>query len=258
VAPVGVEGEIYIGGDGLGHGYEGRPEQTAERFLPEPYGEEVGGRMYRTGDIGRYGEDGRLEFLGRNDSQVKIRGYRIELGEIEARLAQHPAVREAVVVAREGRTGDKYLVAYYTGSGAEESEDVEISERLREHLVSMLPEYMAPGAYVELESLPLTANGKLDRRALPAPKDLASAVRQYEAPVGEIETTLAKIWAEVLKLDRVGRRDHFFELGGHSLLAVSLIERMRREGLHADVRALFTTPTLAELAEATEDMEILL
>ncbi len=215
--------------------------------------------MYRTGDLGRWLADGNIEFLGRNDDQVKIRGFRIELGEIEARLLEHGGVREAVVVAREEEAGEKRLVAYYTsaevrGEG-EREESGESGEReevgaeiLRGHLAAKLPEYMVPAAYVQLKSLPLTANGKLDRRALPAPDTDAYTVREYEAPVGETETKLAEIWAEVLKVERVGRRDNFFDLGGHSLLAVTVIERMRRQGLQVDVRALFTTPTLEELA----------
>ncbi|HEU4884758.1 MAG TPA: amino acid adenylation domain-containing protein, partial [Longimicrobium sp.] len=188
--------------------------------------------------------DGTIQFLGRNDHQVKVRGFRIELGEIEARLRAHPEVREAVVLAREDAPGDRRLVAYYVGAhGAD-------AEKLHAHLSERLPEYMVPAAYVPLGALPLTPNGKVDRRALPAPEGDAYARRGYEAPLGEVEAALAGIWAEVLGLERVGRWDHFFELGGHSLLAIRLIERMRRVGLHVDVRALFTTPVLAELAPA--------
>ena len=245
--PIGVAGEIYIGGAGVARGYLNQPELTAERFLADPFAGEADARMYKTGDLGRYLPDGTIEFLGRNDFQVKIRGFRIEPGEIEARLTQHPAVREAVVLAREDGPGDKRLVAYYTVVPDAEAAD---AEALRRHLSAILPEYMVPAAYVRLDALPLTANGKLDRKALPAPDGAAYAARGYEAPVGEIEMHLARIWAEVLGLERVGRHDNFFELGGHSLLAVRVISRLRREGLQADVRALFATPTLSALAAA--------
>ena len=252
--PVGVTGELYIGGAGVARGYLNRPELTAEKFVKDRFVDEPGARMYRTGDLGRWLKDGNIEFVGRNDHQVKIRGFRIELGEIEARLAEHPGVREAVVIAREDTPGDKRLVAYYTAAvpgGGEEGEregTVIGSEQLRSHLSTRLPEYMVPAAYVRLEALPLTPNGKLDRKGLPAPEADAYATRGYEAPQGEIEEKLAEIWAEVLKLERVGRQDNFFELGGHSLLAVSLIERMRRNGFAVDVRTLFSTPTVADLS----------
>jgi amino acid adenylation domain-containing protein len=242
--PVGVTGELYIGGAGVARGYLNRPELTAARFVKDPFCMEAGARMYRTGDLGRWLADGNIEFLGRNDFQVKIRGFRIELGEIEARLSEHEWVQEAAVLAREDTPGDKRLVAYYT---AREQNSVE-AHALRAHLAAKLPEYMVPAAYVRLESLPLTPNGKLDRKALPAPEGDAYVVRQYEAPQGAIEELLAGIWAELLNQERVGRHDNFFELGGHSLLAVTLVERLARAGLKADVRALFTTPTLAELA----------
>jgi aryl carrier-like protein len=250
VTPIGVPGELYIGGAGVSRGYISRAEETAERFMPNPYSEKGGGRLYRTGDKGRRLAFGGIELLGRIDQQVKIRGFRIELGEIEARLVEHPAVREAVVVAREETADDKRLVAYYTPEPGTLSADTAetMARALREYVSAALPEYMTPAAYVMLEALPLTANGKLDRKALPAPEMDAYAAGGYEAPVGEIETTLAEIWADALKLERVGRHDNFFELGGHSLLAIRLIERMRRAGLHADVRALFTTATVAALA----------
>jgi amino acid adenylation domain-containing protein len=242
--PVGVTGELYIGGAGVARGYLSRPELTAERFVRDPFTAEAGARMYRTGDLGRWLADGNIEFLGRNDFQVKIRGFRIELGEIEARLREHEGVQEAVVLAREDTPGDKRLVAYYTVS---EQSSVGAQE-LRAHVAAKLPEYMVPSAYVKLESLPLTPNGKLNRKALPAPEGDAYGVRQYEAPRGAIEELLAGIWAELLHLKRVGRHDNFFELGGHSLMAVTLVERLAQAGLKGDVRALFATPTLAELA----------
>ncbi|WP_051300126.1 non-ribosomal peptide synthetase, partial [Methylobacter luteus] len=242
--PVGVMGELYVGGAGLARGYLNRPELTAERFIQDPFSDEPEARLYKTGDLGRWREDGSIEFLGRNDFQVKVRGFRIELGEIEARLAEHPQVRETAVLAREDGPGDKRLVAYYTG-------DAELTvDSLRAHLAETLPEYMVPVAFVHLEALPLTANGKLDRKALPAPEGDAYGAREYEAPQGETEQALAAIWVELLKVDQVGRYDNFFELGGHSLLAVSLIARMRQAGLNTDVQALFAAPTLAGLAAA--------
>ncbi|HEU0299934.1 MAG TPA: amino acid adenylation domain-containing protein, partial [Longimicrobium sp.] len=252
--PVGVAGEIHVGGMQVARGYLGRPELTAERFGPDPFCGEPGARLYRTGDLGRWGEDGALEFLGRDDFQVKVRGHRVELGEIEAWLAEHAAVREAVVVAREDVAGDQRLVAYVVG--AREGEEVEVEvEALRAHLAERLPAYMVPAAYVRLDALPLTPSGKVDRRALPAPEGDAYARRAYAEPVGEVEQALAEIWAEVLGVERVGRHDNFFELGGHSLLVVRLVGRMQGEGLHAEVRALFTAPTLAELADATEPFQ---
>ncbi|SFW28284.1 non-ribosomal peptide synthetase, partial [Pseudomonas sp. NFACC04-2] len=245
--PMGVAGEIYIGGVQVARGYLNRPELTVERFLRDPFSRGANARMYRTGDLGRYLPDGNIEYLGRNDDQVKIRGFRIELGEIEARLAQHAAVKEAVVLAREDAPGEKRLVAYFTMHSADETADI---ETLRAHLQGQLPEYMVPTAYVGLDTLPLTPNGKLDRKALPAPDLDAVITREYEAPQGSVETTLAQLWADLLQVERVGRHDHFFELGGHSLLAVTLIERMRQVGLSADVRVLFGQPTLAALAAA--------
>ncbi|HEU0078807.1 MAG TPA: amino acid adenylation domain-containing protein, partial [Longimicrobiaceae bacterium] len=222
--PVGVAGELYIGGAGVGRGYLGRAELTAERFVADPFGGEPGARLYRTGDLARWRSDGSIEFLGRNDAQVKVRGYRVEPGEIEARLAEHEAVREVVVLVREDAPGDPRLVAYHV---TDDGQPVEV-ERLREHLRARLPEYMVPAAYVRLERLPLTPSGKLDRRALPAPEGDAYARRGSEAPAGETEAALAEIWSELLKVERVGRWDHFFDLGGHSLLAVQVISRVRQ------------------------------
>ncbi|OLF53509.1 non-ribosomal peptide synthetase [Pseudomonas chlororaphis] len=253
--PLGVVGELYIGGVQVARGYLHRPQLTAERFLKDPFRDEPQARMYRTGDVGRYLPDGVIEYLGRNDDQVKIRGLRIELGEIQARLTQFPGVKEAVVVAREDVPGDKRLVAYFTLQVAGQALE---TEALRSHLLEQLPEYMLPALFVPLPALPLSPNGKLDRKALPAPDLEALRVREYEAPVGDTEILLARIWAELLNLERVGRHDHFFELGGHSLLAVSLVGRLRQEGMEADVRALFEQPTLAGYAAITERMEIVL
>src|SRR5882762_4828612 len=249
--PVGVAGELYIGGAGVARGYLNRPELTAEKFVKDPFAAEAGARMYKTGDLGRWLPDGNIEFLGRNDDQVKIRGYRIELGEIEARLAEHAGVREAVVLAREDEPGEKRLVAYYTPTDTNEGSLG--AEELRSHLSSKLPEYMVPAAYVRLERMPLTANGKLNRKGLPAPEGDAYAVREYEAPRGETEKKLAEIWAELLKVERVGRQDNFFELGGHSLLAVRMVSRIRQVlGVEAAVRDLFTHPILNDFARNLE------
>src|ERR1700728_2551220 len=252
--PVGVAGELYIGGAGVARGYLNRPELTAEKFVNDPFVDEPGARMYRTGDVGRWLADGNIEFLGRNDDQVKIRGYRIELGEIEARLGEVEGVGEAVVVVREEQPGDKRLVAYYTVAvGGESAQETLGAEQLRAHLTASLPEYMVPAAYVKLERMPLTPNGKLDRKALPAPDADAFSVRGYEPPQGEMETRLAEIWAEVLKLERVGRHDNFFELGGHSLLAVRVVTRLRQTlGVGGAIRDLFAHPVLAGLGRVLE------
>jgi amino acid adenylation domain-containing protein len=253
VVPVGVPGELHVAGAGVTGGYWNRPDLTAERFIPNPFSPTPGARLYKTGDLARFLPDGNIEYLGRIDHQVKVRGFRIELGEIEAALVSHPAVGEAVVIAREDTPGDQRLVTYYTAVETSAPDAAALdAEHLRAHLLARLPEYMVPAAYVRLTSMPLTPNGKLDRKALPAPEADAYAVHGYEAPQGEIERALAAIWGDVLKLDRVGRHDNFFELGGHSLLAVILIERMRRKGLQVDVRALFAASTLAELAATVE------
>ncbi|MGY3131094.1 amino acid adenylation domain-containing protein [Bradyrhizobium sp. USDA 4501] len=252
--PFGAVGELYIGGAGVARGYLNRPELTAERFIASPFGE--GDRLYRTGDLGRYLPDGNIEFLGRNDDQVKIRGYRIEPGEIVAKLCEHAWVREAVVVARQSRAGDKHLIAYVvcapeTGTpeaGSDEGDGGGLAGALRAHLSSRLPDYMVPAAFVPIAALPLTVNGKLDRNALPAPADEAYALAAYEAPQGAVEMALARIWAELLGVERIGRHDHFFELGGHSLLAVQVLERLRRLSLGVEVRTLFARPVLADLA----------
>jgi len=238
-APIGVAGEIYIGGAQVARGYLNQPALTAERFVDDPF--TPGQRLYRTGDLGRWLPDATIDYLGRNDFQVKIRGFRIELGEIEAKLAQLAGVRAVVVVARDHGPGDKQLVAYVVG-------DEVADAALREHALRCLPHYMVPAAYVRLAALPVTPNGKLDRGALPAPDARTVARTGHEAPHGAIEIQLAAMWAELLQVVPIDRFDNFFELGGHSLLAVRLIERMRRQGLHADVRVLFTAPTLAALA----------
>ncbi len=245
--PTGVVGEMFIGGTGVGRGYLNRPELTAERFTPDRFADEPGARMYKTGDLGRWLPDGNIEFFGRNDFQVKIRGFRVELGEIEARLMEHRCIREAVVLAREDVPGDKRLVAYYTAV-EEEDDDSAGAEVLRAHVKEGLPNYMVPTAYVELPELPRAPNGKLNRKALRAPDGAAYAVRGYEVPEGEIEATLARIWAEVLHIERVGRHDNFFELGGHSLLAVKVVSLLKQANLEISVVDLFQNPTIHQLA----------
>jgi len=261
----------------LARGYLGRPAATAQAFVPDPFSATPGARMYRTGDRARWKESaevrergsaldprepGRtsalpharthvLEFLGRRDHQVKVRGYRIEPGEIEARLAEHQGVREAVVLAREDTPGDRRLVAYVVGDEAASE------EALRAHLGETLPAYMVPSAFVRLDAFPLTPNGKLDRRALPAPEGGAHAAREYEAPVGKMEQALAGIWAELLLVERVGRGDDFFMLGGHSLLAVQMISRVRQAmEVELALGAVFEDPTLAALADRILDLRL--
>ncbi len=227
LVPIGVAGELYIGGAGVSRGYLDQPELTAERFVPDPYAAPGCARMYRTGDMARWLPDGNLEFLGRNDDQVKVRGFRIEPGEIAERLQEHPAVQEAVVIVREDAPGEQRLVAYYTPSALHTFPGPESRpSELRSFLSARLPEHMIPAAYVLLESLPLTPNGKLDRKALPAPTGNAHASRRYVPPQGDLETALAIIWAEVLKLEQVGRHDDFFVLGGQSLLALRVLFRV--------------------------------
>jgi amino acid adenylation domain-containing protein len=260
--PIGVTGEVYIGGVGVGRGYWKRPQLTAERFIRDPFRTAADARMYRTGDLGRWRADGNIEYLGRNDSQVKLRGFRIELGEIESQLTRHARVREAVVLARQGAPGvaaEKRLVAYVTvrePSGSPELGVLSVEE-LRSHLLGVLPEYMVPSAFVVLESLPLTPNGKLDRRALPAPDQEAYVRREYEAPQGETEVALAGIWQELLGVERVGRQDNFFELGGHSLLVTQLIARIREIFLlDIPLVTVFTAPSISALGEAIFSIQL--
>ncbi|PHM33529.1 non-ribosomal peptide synthetase [Xenorhabdus innexi] len=242
--PIGVAGEIYIAGSGVARGYLDRPDLTDERFVTDPFSQHADARMYKTGDLGRWLPDGTIEYLERNDFQVKIRGFRIELGEIEAKLAQCDGVKDVVVTAHEDESGNKRLVAYLI---PQPETTLEIL-RLREQLSTQLMEYMLPGAYVILEAFPLTPNGKVDRKALPAPDHTAIISREYQAPEGEAEQQLAIVWQELLGLEQIGRQDNFFELGGHSLLVVSLIEKLRRHNLGIDVSAVFSSPTLAAMA----------
>ncbi|WP_253938849.1 non-ribosomal peptide synthetase [Dickeya dadantii] len=256
--PRGVVGELYIGGVGVARGYLNRPDLTAERFVNDPFVSGADARMYRTGDVARYLANGDIEYLGRNDNQVKIRGFRIELGEIDAELLKQPAVREAVVVARGDVQGDLRLVAYVVLSAEAEAEGLSTSEHIaqwRSSLAAQLPEYMVPAAFVKLDHLPLTANGKLDRKALPLPDDSSFFRRAYEAPQGDVEIAMAELWQELLGVERIGRHDNFFELGGHSLLAVQLMEHLRQRDLSTEIRALFDSPTLAELSARTIELD---
>jgi amino acid adenylation domain-containing protein len=245
--PPGVPGELHVGGEGVVRGYLGRPALTAEKFVPDPFAAEPGARMYRTGDRVRWGGDGKLEFMGRLDHQVKIRGFRIEPGEVESALSAHPGVREARVVVREDRPGDKQLVAYVVG-------EVE-AHALRAGLRQSLPEYMVPRGFVVLDRLPLTPNGKLDRAALPAPRYAADG--ESVAPRTPAEGVLAGIWAEVLGRETVGVTENFFELGGHSLLAMRVVSRIRAAfGVEVPVRTLFQGPTVAELAAEVGELRL--
>ena len=251
-APVGVYGELYLGGAGIGRGYLRRPEMTAERFIPHRFTSGLGERLYRTGDLVRYLPDGNLDFLSRMDNQIKFKGYRIELGEIERVLEQAPWVQEAVAVVREDDSGDKRLVAYVVG----EDEKGEDTARLRKYMSEKLPHYMVPAVFVSLETMPLSPNGKIDRRRLPAPHDTEYRVAQnYVAPRTPLESTLVEIWQEVMRVERVGIRDDFFELGGHSLLAVQIVSRLHNSLLiDFPLRAMFETLTVEQLAIAVEQL----
>jgi len=242
--PIGVSGELYIGGDGLARGYLGRDALTAEKFVRNPFSEDENTRLYKTGDLCRYFADGNIEFLGRIDQQVKIRGFRIELGEIEAVLSSHEQVREVVVLAREDRPGDKRLVAYLV---VEDGGPPPSSGELREFLGATLPEYMLPSTFIPLKSLPLTPNGKVDRKALPEPDwSRETFSDNYVPPRDAIEQILAEIWNEVLDVPEVGVHDNFFDLGGHSLLATQVISRVRGMfNVELPLRSLFESPTIA-------------
>jgi hypothetical protein len=245
---MGVAGELLIGGAGVTRGYFNRRELTADRFIPDPFSRTGGARLYRTGDRVRWGAEGGLEYLGRLDHQVKIRGFRIEVGEIEAVLAEHEQVRQAVVMVLEDVAGQSQLVGYVV---TEQGEEVSTSE-LRRHLGAHLPEYMIPSIFVPLAEFKLTPNGKVDRKALPAPDGSRPVLeREFVAPRTEAEKMLAEIWSEVLGVSEVGIHDNFFELGGHSLLATTVISRIRGSfSVELPLRYLFEAPTIARLALA--------
>jgi len=245
LCPVGVPGELYIGGDGVTLGYWNQPELTAKRFVENPFSTVAGAVFYQTGDRVCWRNDGTLEHQGRLDFQVKIRGFRIELGEIESKIVSFDGVKEAVVVVREDTPGDQRLVAYII-AGSDEFTATE----LRQRLTHLLPPYMVPSAYVKLDSLPLTENGKIDRKSLPMP-DSSHALESYAAPRNETEEVLADIWSDILGLDRIGINDNFFEIGGHSLLAINIVTRMRQVGMQVYANDIFLNPTIVALASAT-------
>ncbi|NPC82856.1 amino acid adenylation domain-containing protein, partial [Pyxidicoccus fallax] len=248
--PIGVPGELYVGGERLGRGYFNRPELTARTYVPDPFGSEPGARLYKTGDLARYLPDGRIEYLGRIDLQVKIRGFRVELGEIEELLRQHPAVKDCTVVALEAG-GDRKLAAYVVAR-----EQPPAQATLRAWLRERLPEHMVPASFTVLPALPLTPNGKVDRRALPAPEPARGDESSYQPPRTATEETLCRLWGSLLDMERVGIHDNFFHLGGHSLLATQLVSRVRAElGKELSLRTLFTGPTVAELAQHLSSLE---
>ena len=242
--PIGAPGELWIAGAGVARGYRGRPELTTERFAADPFGSGAGERMYASGDLARRRADGRIEYLGRLDQQVKLRGFRIELGEIEAQLRAQPQVAACAVDLREFAPGDQRLIAWYVAAG-----DAADEQALRAALARQLPEYMLPSAFVRLDALPLTANGKLDRKALPGVGSSARGA-DFVLPQGELELAVAEVWREVLSLERVDARDRFFDLGGHSLLAMRAITIMeQRLGVRVPARDLMLQ-NVAQLASA--------
>jgi aryl carrier-like protein len=245
--PINVPGELFIGGHGVVRGYLNRPDLSAEKFIPNPFGKRLGARMYRTGDVARYRSGGEIEFLGRADHQVKIRGYRIELGEVEAVLTHFPGVRESVVIARTDEQGDKRLVAYVV---PEQPTVLSIGE-LRSFVRENLPEYMVPAAFIVLDAIPLTPNGKIDRRALPAFETVRRELEvDYVAPETEAEQTIARIWQEVLHVEKAGIHDNFFDLGGNSLLLVRVHSKLRSAS-NRDISLIemFRHPTIAMLSK---------
>ncbi|NTX67798.1 AMP-binding protein, partial [Myxococcus sp. CA051A] len=243
--PIGVSGEVYVGGTHLAHGYLARPDITAQAFVPNPFSGEEGSRLYRTGDAARWKADGTLEFLGRLDFQVKVRGFRVELGEVESVLRTAPGMSDAAAVVREDVPGDKRLIGYVVLA----PDTTLDSEALRTFLLKRLPEYMVPSAFLSLAALPLTPSGKLARKLLPAPDaDSLRGDSSFVAPRNPDEEKLASLFATVLRLERVGVTDNFFALGGHSLLATQVISRVRSSfGVELPLRALFEAPTVASL-----------
>ncbi|MBE9216801.1 amino acid adenylation domain-containing protein [Plectonema cf. radiosum LEGE 06105] len=243
--PIGVSGEIYISGNNLARGYVNHPELTGEKFIPNPFGDKFGSRLYKTGDLGRYLPDGNIEFVGRADHQVKVRGFRIELSEIESVLRQHPNIQENIVLTQEEQSGNKRLLAYFVTIHQSELS----TNDLRDFLQQKLPDYMIPSIYIQLKALPLTPNGKIDRQALPAPENVKPELAaKFVAPRNYIEKTIAKIWSGVLKIEQVGIYDNFFELGGDSIISIQIIARLNQAGLQLTPKQLFDSPTVAGLA----------
>ncbi|GLV55542.1 hypothetical protein KDH_23860 [Dictyobacter sp. S3.2.2.5] len=251
LVPAGGIGELYIGGVGVARGYQGRADLTAERFVPDPFSQVPGSRLYKTGDLVHMLPGGDLVYLGRNDQQIKLHGFRIEPEEIVAVLTRHPAVRDALVVARENSSGAQQLVAYLLNEADQPVSGEEVQRYLRKNL----PEYLVPAAYVFLDEFPIASTGKVDRQALPDPEVILQTA--YEAPITPIEETLATIWKQVLHVERVGRHDDFFALGGQSLLATQIISHVRRElQTEMPLRTLFAAPTIASFAEAIIQQEL--
>jgi amino acid adenylation domain len=254
LVPIGIPGELYVGGVGVGRGYIHEPARTAETYVPNPFSVEPGSRLYKTGDRARFLADGNLEFLGRIDHQVKLRGFRIELGEIETVLGHYAPVRECVVVAREDTPGEQRLVAYLVREGSDEL----VTSRLRGYLSEWLPDYMIPSAFVSLNALPLNSNGKLDRNALPVPDyGKQEADGNFVGPRTPTEETLAEIWRRTLGIKEIGIHDNFFELGGHSLLATRVMSRLRDAfQIELPLQRIFDAPTIAELSLSVTEKQL--
>jgi acyl carrier protein len=250
--PIGVAGELYIGGRTVTRGYFGRPELTAQRFIPHPFSNQKGARLYRTGDLARYLPDGDIEFLGRIDNQVKVRGFRIELEEIEVALSEHPSVESAAVVAMDYGNGDKRLVAYVVISKI----DTVTTGELHDFIQTKLPDYMVPSLFITLDEIPRTPQGKVDRKALPVPDRARPELdERLVLPSTENEKMLADIWMSLLHLDQMGVHDNFFDLGGHSLLATQLVSQIRETfKVEMPLYTVFEKPTISKLAIAVEDL----
>jgi aryl carrier-like protein len=248
--PAGLPGELHIGGVGLARGYLNRPELTKEKFIPNPFAQESGARLYKTGDLCRFLPDGNIEYLGRMDNQVKIRGFRIELGEIESLLRQDPAISDAVVIAKGDTSGDMRLIAYLVPA----QPALPAITLLRSHLKTRVPDYMVPAEFVFVDEIPLSANGKVDHRALPEPAGQGVSAREYTAAQNPVEGQLVQIWEDLLKRQPIGIHDDFFELGGHSLAAMQVVSRVR-QSMRADLSLarFFASPTIAEIASAITD-----